>query len=115
MMEICQRCGKEFDHDEEEDLFNMEYMLRSFDNFNETLCADCAGKVIDEHEEGVYFEYCDNCGKKYDPFVEESRFYDMLPEWDRENVDLDFFDKLLCADCAMEEYEKIPGPPTDED
>lgn len=103
----CEICGKIFNKDDEREEFEIEMPL-NYDYFKKNLCAKCAIEVIENKVSGIYFEICENCGKEYD-FIEdnskfESRYTDEYGNYatisDLTN------DKLLCLDCAIDEYEK---------
>lgn len=101
-MAKCEWCGKTFDVDEARDDFECETGL-SYDNLALCLCGDCAIDAIDDEADGVYFETCEECGNRFDLFEEQSKFengpndYGSLRDyWD---------EKILCADCAIEEAE----------
>ena len=64
-MRICENCGCEFyKADAERQLFE-GYELK-FDNFEKTLCHDCA--VEEWGNKGVYYDTCEICGKRFDVF-----------------------------------------------
>lgn len=103
----CEICGKIFNKDDEREEFEIEMPL-NYDYFKKNLCAKCAIEVIENKVSAIYFEICENCGKEYD-FIEdnskfESRYTDEYGNYatisDLTN------DKLLCLDCAIDEYEK---------
>lgn len=103
-MAICTMCGREFDPEAVREEFEMEHSDMSYDNFNGPHCYECAHEVIDSCVDGHYFEYCDQCGKKFDWFAEDSEFMSMSSQYD--NADLptikSYTGKILCADCAMD-------------
>ena len=109
-METCSRCAKSFDRETAEDTFMLENGLLNYDNFQITVCGDCANEIIDNCEDGYYFEICDRCGKRFDLFVDESDFMTrndsyfggLRDAWDE-------FGYLLCADCASDDVADAYG------
>lgn len=111
-METCDRCGKIFDEDEAETEFVSEYFDLSYQNFRGTFCADCAIQILEDKEDGYYFETCEQCGCTFDLILEESKFDDRH-SWFNGTSMRDFWKDLIrCADCAMEkEEEETSGEP----
>ena len=102
-MAICEKCGTEFDLDEAEYEFSLESTLE-YEKFKPCLCVDCAVSAIEDKEEDVYFETCEECGREFDLIEEEAKFEDdaryecnvdeaSLRDWWKE--------KYLCSDCAL--------------
>ena len=103
-MDTCSRCGKEFDSYDARDFFESETFKLSYDNFNCCLCGDCAVEVIEDKEEGLYYESCEKCGKTFDLIRDESEYEshyssyngtDLIDCWGEYN-------QVLCAECALE-------------
>ena len=89
---ICNRCGREFDPED----WNIGFYQR--ENFNECLCEDCAEKAVDDAEDGLYFEECEECGKRFD-YIEADVDFQLM-----KGVSLSHVDRILCLDCAMDYY-----------
>lgn len=100
---ICERCGKEFDEDDAREEFEDE-TGKSFDYLTKTLCGDCAIQAINDKEDGVYLELCENCGARFDPFIDEMEFQRQTGD---DGVEIDMFGKYLCLHCSLEEYENF--------
>ena len=100
---ICERCGKEFDKEDAREEFEDE-TGKNFDYLTETLCGDCAIQAINNKEDGVYLELCENCGARFDPFVDEMEFQRQTGD---DGVEIDMFGKYLCLNCSLEEYENF--------
>jgi hypothetical protein len=102
MKKICERCGKKFDEHEAADFFGEE-TLKDYSLLTECLCGECAVEAMD-NKESIYFEECADCHSQFDPFEVElelcSRTHD-------EGAELDMFDRPLCLDCALCEYDKL--------
>lgn len=101
-MSVCEYCGQEFEEDEAELTFESE-CPKSYRQLTKTLCADCAIEAIENEENGVYYEICDNCGTQYDPFELESEL--MCASTD-DDVTSDMFDECLCFNCFMDKYDE---------
>ena len=54
-MAKCKICGKRFDKEEAEERFCIEFPIYDYNNFNTTLCGDCAIEVIEDLEDGYLF------------------------------------------------------------
>lgn len=108
-MPKCERCGKEFDFDEEDVEFD-NYRGLALENFNINVCADCAKGIVDAKEDGVYFETCEECGKEFDWFEDVGEFYSRA-----NGADLHDFDRILCCECAMDEWENMETYDEDDD
>ena len=70
-MAVCDLCGAEFDPSEAEDEFESEFGILSYGNLEKTLCGKCAIEVINCKVDGVYFETCERCEKRFD-YIEDS-------------------------------------------
>ena len=106
-MEICDRCGKRFDEDEAESAFVIEFYDLAYHNLRGNFCGDCAIEIIEDKEDGMYFETCEQCGCNFDLFEEESKF-DNMHNWCNGTTLRDFWKDLIrCADCAMEKEDEM--------
>lgn len=108
-MAICERCGKEFDEENDCEEFEIETTL-CYEKLAMTLCTECAIDAIDAMEDGIYFERCAECGKSYDLIAEDAEFelkYGEKPET--------LFENFLCYDCAEDAYEKFQEEIHDDD
>ena len=101
-MAKCKWCGKSFDLDDTRDVFMIETLL-NYDNLAIRLCLECAINAIDDEVAGVYYETCEECGKRFDFIEEQSKFryypndYGSLRDhWD---------DKIRCAECAVKKAD----------
>ena len=99
-MAICEYCGEKFKRSEAESDFNSEYgFLFNYENFEKDLCYSCASQAIEDEDDGVYFEVCDECGSTFDYGNEASNYSsqmggDLIDMWNG---------KVLCCDCAINE------------
>ena len=101
---ICDRCGREFDPE------YWELGFYQLENFNECLCEDCAEKAVDDMEDGLYFEECEECGKRFD-YIEADGEFER-----RKGVSLRSLERRLCLDCAINNYDdEIEDSDDDED
>lgn len=75
----------------------------NYDNLAIRLCLDCAINAIDDEVDGVYFETCEECGKRFDLIEEQSKFRYYPDDYGRLRDYWD--DKILCAECAAEEAD----------
>lgn len=105
-METCDRCGKLFDEDEAESEFVIEYYDLSYQNLRGCFCGDCAKEIIEDKEDGIYFETCEQCGCEFDLFQEESKFDSMHSPYNGTTLRDFWRDLIRCADCAMEKEEE---------
>ena len=102
----CERCKQEFNIEEARNDFESE-TLKCYDYLTLKLCANCAIDSINSLEDGMYFEICERCGKKYDPIVDESKFKSMhTNDYGTYASISDLTNELLCLDCALDEYNK---------
>lgn len=100
---ICERCGKEFEEEDAQDIFEGS-TLKLYDYLTKTLCGECAIQAIEDKEDGIYLELCENCGARFDPFVDETEFQRQTGD---DEVEIDMFGKYLCLSCSLEEYENF--------
>lgn len=101
----CERCSKIFEQAEEKDVFDME-TLKDYNNLRINLCANCAIEAINNLESNVYFEYCEKCGKQYDPIEDETKFESIYSnEYGSYASINEVSDMGLCLDCAIDEYK----------
>lgn len=103
-MAKCKRCGEFFDVDDAKIEFEGETLL-TYDNLVLRLCAGCAIDAINDREDEIYFETCDNCGTRFDLFEEESRFENNPNDYGELRDYWSDGDRPLCAECAIEEAE----------
>ncbi len=100
----CERCGKEFNIDEATEEFEDE-TLKIYDNLLHKLCGKCAIDAINAGEDGIYYEICERCGKKYDPITVDGAFELRYSDENGTYATIsDMTDLLLCLDCAIDEY-----------
>ena len=97
-MKICEWCGKEFDASEAENEFDIEVGMLSYQNIRKCLCGSCAVEAINDQVDGVYFEHCENCGKRFDYIMDSCEFerttgMDLTDFWGTQ---------ILCCDCALD-------------
>lgn len=102
MTKVCDFCGNEFDEDEARDEFEAE-TLGNYDYLTKCLCAECAIDVINSCDGDSYYEICENCGSKFDPFDAEFELQRITGD---DGAEIDMFEKYLCLDCSLIEYEK---------
>ena len=99
-MKICEWCGEEFDLQDTEEQFIIATGY-PYENVKKCLCASCAIEAIDDEVDGVYFEECRECGKKFDLMEERSNF-DSSFGYDNDLSLQDYWDgEPLCCDCTM--------------
>ena len=104
-MAKCENCNERFDRDEAASYFEMETEL-SYDNLRKTLCGECAVQAIEDQEDGVYFETCEECGCTFD-LIEAQSDFDTHFDWSNGTRLRDYWDpKILCCDCAIEKAEE---------
>lgn len=103
-MEKCENCGVKFDPTDAADEFEMNTLLE-YNNLKVCLCADCAIEAIENSEEGIYFETCEQCGKEFDLFEDEGEFSTHF-SWANGLILRDYWDdQILCAECALDLVE----------
>lgn len=95
-MAKCEYCGAKFDPDEAEDIFESEHPYLLYENIAKCLCGECASKAIEDEEDGVYFETCEECGDRFDYILENAKFY----SWTGESLLDATGGNILCASCA---------------
>ena len=100
MAEICENCGKGFDEERAREDFEME-TLKNYDYLTKCLCAECAIEAINDMVDGIYYEVCESCGSKFDPFEDERKLQQQTGD---DGATIDMFDKYLCLDCSLNEY-----------
>lgn len=100
MAEICEICGKGFDEERAREDFEME-TLKNYDYLTKCICAECAIEAISDMVDGIYYEVCENCGCKFDPFVDERELQQQTGD---DGATIDMFDKYLCLNCSLDEY-----------
>ncbi|MCM1538748.1 MAG: hypothetical protein NC254_10160 [bacterium] len=100
MTKKCDYCGKKFDIEDARDDFEIE-TLKNYDYLTKCLCAECAIEAINNMESGIYYEVCENCGSRFDPFVDEIELQEQTGDY---GVQLNMFERFLCLACALDEY-----------
>lgn len=100
MTKICDYCGNEFDEEDARDVFEME-TLKTYDYLTKNLCAECAIEAIDDMDNGIYYEVCENCGSQFDPFEDE---LELQRRTGNDGAEINMFGKYLCLDCSLDEY-----------
>ena len=83
---------------------NTRSTLKRYNYLIKTLCGECAVQAIDDKEDGVYLELCENCGTRFDPFIDEMEFQRQTGD---DGVEIDMFGKYLCLNCSLEKYENF--------
>lgn len=105
-MAICECCGKEFNTEDAKDYFEEEFLL-SYDNLRKCLCGECAVQAINDMEEDVYFETCEDCGKTFDLIKEESEFDSHFSSYNGiglRDVWMQY-GPVLCSECAIDRLD----------
>ena len=100
-MAICEQCGKKFSKEEAEEYFSSEIFSLSYDRIRVCLCGKCAVQAIDDCVDSVYYEQCEECGKTFDLFEEESEFNSHFDWYNGTTLRDHWQDKILCAECAL--------------
>ncbi len=100
MAKICEYCGKEFDEEFDSDTFEMETSKR-YDYLTKSLCAECAIEAIEDQDDGIYYDVCENCGSQFNPFEAEIELQRRTGD---DGAEIDMFGRCLCLDCALDEY-----------
>lgn len=100
MAKSCDYCGKEFDEQDAREVFEIE-TLKNNDYLTKSLCAECAIEAINNMNDGVYYEVCENCGSSFDPFADE---LELRRQTGDDGVEIDMFGKYLCLNCSLDEY-----------
>lgn len=102
----CERCKKNFIEEDAREEFELEEPTKSYDNFEIKLCGKCAIEVINDLEDGFYYEFCEECGDRYDFIRDNAEFeHKYTNEYGSYASISDLTNKLLCLDCAIDEYE----------
>ena len=99
-MLVCEYCGKEFDPEEARDYFELETGY-SYGNLRKTLCGNCAVEAIEDMDDEIYFETCEECGKTFELFSERVEFDSNFPDCNGVTLDDYWAGKVLCCDCAL--------------
>ena len=101
-MAKCSRCGCKFDK-EDLDLFGG----CDLNMIPEEMCLKCLEKAYEEGESGLFFDTCEECGKVFEVFEEES-FYNSIIEGD-DGVGFGNYERILCGECTLVEREEVAG------
>lgn len=105
-MKICSWCNEKFALSEAEDEFEIEESLFSYRNIKLCLCGKCAIQAVEDEVDGVYFETCEQCGKRFDVFVDSAEFSNHFSAFNGTTL-FDYWDnQILCCDCALSEAEE---------
>ena len=104
-MKKCELCHKPFDPEEAEYYFESETFQLSYNNIEKCLCGECAVQALEDKVDGVYFETCEKCGKKFDLIDEESIFDNHFPWYNGTELRDHWDEHILCAECAINEIE----------
>lgn len=77
-----------------------------YEKLTKVLCGDCAASVIFDKVDGVYFQTCDFCGKKFDVYADDLDFYNHFSYLDGEDLLNHWDDGVCCSSCALNRIEK---------
>ena len=102
-MPKCDRCGCTFDRDIARMDFDNEFMDLDYDNILGCLCGSCAIDAINSKDDGVYYETCENCGKRFDLIEEEAQFDSRHSWFNGTTLRGHWVSRILCCRCVMEE------------
>ena len=100
MTKICDYCGKEFYEQEARDDFELE-TLKNYDYLTKCLCAECAIEAINDMDNGIYYEVCENCGFQFDSFADE---LELQRQTGDDGAEIDMYENCLCFECSLDEY-----------
>lgn len=100
MDRICDYCGKEFDEQDAREVFEIETM-KNYNYLTKSLCAECAIEAIDDMVDGIYYEECENCHSRFDPFADEIELQQQTGD---SGAEIDMFGRYLCLNCSLAEY-----------
>lgn len=98
-MAICTRCGEEYKKDE------VSLLHADVSRVPVDICEQCLEDAYYSGEEGLFYDTCEECGKDFDVMDEKTRYMEFIRG--DEGVTFEDFDKILCADCAIEELAKM--------
>ena len=101
-MPKCEWCGKSFDSEEAADYFESEMGILTYSNVKKCLCGECAVQAINDLDDGVYFETCENCGLTFDVMEHKGIYADHFPWYNGTNLYDEWGEKILCAYCAID-------------
>lgn len=74
-MKKCDWCGAIFEESQAEKAFMQKYRYLYYPRLRVRLCAACAVTAFENYREDIYYDTCDECGKKFDYTVENDRFF----------------------------------------
>lgn len=102
-MSICEWCDKEYNPSDEQEEFELENCTLSYENINVPLCAKCALEAFEHEVEKVFFEDCEECGKRFDPIEDNGTFQNQHVWYNG----IDLYDywwnkEIICYDCALD-------------
>ena len=103
-MAKCEWCHKEFNREDAEKDFSsyFSHLPLSYDQIEKCLCGSCAIDVIEEDVDGVYFETCEECNRRFDYVEDNARF-----GREQDGLLLDWWKSgPICCDCAIEAVEE---------
>ncbi len=106
-MSRCDFCGEDFTIITAQFDFELEFSSDNlvYSNFSKCLCRNCAIEAILKNEQGLYFDNCELCGKRFDVLLDFTSFskIPLLPE----GIELkDFWESsIVCCNCAREMME----------
>ena len=98
-MSICSRCGCEY---EKEDVVLLH---ADVNRVPIDMCEECLEKAYEMQEDGLFYDTCEECGKDFDVMEEKAKYLSQIPWCD--GLGFEYFDKILCADCALNERDNI--------
>lgn len=101
----CEWCGKIFDPQEAEDYFDSEVYTLTYSNMRKCLCGECAVKAVEDDDDGVFFETCENCGCTFDVIEHKGIYANHFPWYNGTSLLDEWSNGILCAYCAIEAAE----------
>lgn len=104
-MPKCEWCGKSFDSEEAANYFESEISIFDYRNVKKCLCGECAVQAINDSDDGVYFETCENCGCTFDVMTHKGIYADHFSWYNGTNLLDEWGSGILCAHCAIEAAE----------
>ena len=101
-MAVCDVCKNRFEEKEAKFEFERLTWRLKYEKLEKCLCANCAVLAVERKQEGVYFDNCVRCGRRFDLAVDERESEHQMDHFHGKTL-RDFWDDgPLCADCASE-------------
>ena len=113
-MARCECCDRRFRRADAVEEFESDFwgLGLKYDKIKPVLCGECSVEKVQDLEDDVYFDTCEECGQEFDYCADSSAFDNAqeIPSISLTDVwESGMAGKILCCECALE-FDKAFSP-----